>query len=148
MWAGRPAEALSEFYSSIFAQILQASQSASKDKFEHAVECVRNVRDAWRQVAIDPEVNPAPPQLADFSSSRNPAEFENSDYGADSAVVPGGMRKSREQGTETGAASRQAYPCDPAFARQMTLQDLEAAKLASSRTCPAELVCYSLISDL
>jgi flagellar protein FliS len=83
---GRPAEALSEFYSSIFAQILQASQSASKDKFEHAVECVRNVRDAWRQVAIDPEVNPAPPQLADFSSSRNPAEFENSDYGADSAV--------------------------------------------------------------
>ena len=51
---GRPAQALSEFYSSIFAQILQASQSASKEKFEHAVECVRNVRDAWRQVALDP----------------------------------------------------------------------------------------------
>ena len=57
---GRPAQALSEFYSSIFAQILQASQSASKEKFEHAIECVRNVRDAWRQVATDPEVNPAP----------------------------------------------------------------------------------------
>lgn len=28
---GRPAEALSEFYSSIFAQVLQASQSASKE---------------------------------------------------------------------------------------------------------------------
>ncbi len=83
---GRPAQALSEFYSSIFAQILQASQAASKEKFEHAIECVRTVRDAWRQVAVDPEVNPAPLQIADFASGRNPVEFENSDYGADSAV--------------------------------------------------------------
>ncbi len=83
---GRPAQALSEFYSTIFAQVLQASQSASKAKFEHAVECVRNVRDAWRQVAIDPEVNPAPLQVADFSSVRNPAEFENSDYDRISSV--------------------------------------------------------------
>jgi len=58
---GAPAQALSEFYASIFAQILQASKSASRQKFEHAIECVRNVRDAWRQVARDPEVNPAPP---------------------------------------------------------------------------------------
>ena len=50
---GRPAEALGEFYVSIFAQILQASQSASKPKFEHAIACVRNVRDAWREVAKD-----------------------------------------------------------------------------------------------
>jgi flagellar secretion chaperone FliS len=55
---GRPAQALSEFYVSIFAQILQASQGASKAKFEHAIECVRTVRDAWREVARDPEVNP------------------------------------------------------------------------------------------
>jgi flagellar protein FliS len=48
---GSPAQALSEFYASIFAQILQASQSASREKFEHVIECVRNVRDAWRQVA-------------------------------------------------------------------------------------------------
>jgi flagellar secretion chaperone FliS len=33
---GRPAVALSEFYATVFAQILQASQSASKQKFEHA----------------------------------------------------------------------------------------------------------------
>lgn len=59
---GRPAQALSEFYASIFAQILQASQAASRLKFEHAIACVRNVRDAWRQVALDPEVNPAPIQ--------------------------------------------------------------------------------------
>jgi flagellar protein FliS len=50
---GRPAQALSEFYASIFAQILQASQSASRAKFEHAIDCVRDVRDAWRQVARD-----------------------------------------------------------------------------------------------
>jgi flagellar protein FliS len=60
---GRPAQALSEFYASTFAQILQASQSASSQKFEHAIECVRNVRDAWRQVAVDPVVNPAPRQV-------------------------------------------------------------------------------------
>ena len=48
---GRPAQALSEFYASIFAQILQASQAASKAKFSHAIDCVRNVRDAWREVA-------------------------------------------------------------------------------------------------
>lgn len=50
---GQPAVALSEFYASIFAQILQASQAASRPKFEHAIECVREVRDAWRQVARD-----------------------------------------------------------------------------------------------
>ncbi len=48
---GRPAQALSEFYASIFAQILRASQSASVAKFAHAIDCVRNVRDAWRAVA-------------------------------------------------------------------------------------------------
>ncbi len=45
---GSPAQALSEFYAAVFAQILQASQSASLEKFEHAIESVRNVRDAWR----------------------------------------------------------------------------------------------------
>ena len=66
---GRPAEALSEFYASIFAQILQASQAASRAKFEHAIECVRNVRDAWREVAKDPMVNPAPLQVASAHSA-------------------------------------------------------------------------------
>ncbi len=59
---GRPAQVLSEFYASVFAMILQASQSASLAKFEHTIGCVRNVRDAWREVARDPEVNPAPLQ--------------------------------------------------------------------------------------
>jgi flagellar secretion chaperone FliS len=54
---GRPAQALGEFYAAIFAQILQASQSVSTPKFRHAIDCVRNVRDAWREVARDPNAN-------------------------------------------------------------------------------------------
>lgn len=50
---GKPAQVLSEFYAAIFAQILQASQSASRPKFEHAIGCVRGVRDAWKQSAVD-----------------------------------------------------------------------------------------------
>ena len=83
---GRPAEALSEFYASVFAQILQASQSASRPKFEHAIECVRNVREAWRQVARDPEVNPAPIQVAGRSTGRARSASEHDDYGMDGAA--------------------------------------------------------------
>lgn len=66
---GAPAQALSEFYAATFAQIVQASQSASVEKFRHAIGCVRNVRDAWRQVAVDPAVNPplAPQAIPDGS---------------------------------------------------------------------------------
>ena len=52
-----PAQALSEFYASVFAQILQASRFASRQRFERAIECVRNVREAWKQIGqegIDP----------------------------------------------------------------------------------------------
>jgi len=59
---GTPANTLSEFYAATFAQILQGSQSASRTKLEHAIACVRNVREAWRQVAQDPAVKPIPPQ--------------------------------------------------------------------------------------
>lgn len=60
---GRPAQVLSEFYASVFAQILQASQSASRQKFEHAIECVKNVRGAWREVAKDPDANAGLPRI-------------------------------------------------------------------------------------
>ena len=50
---GSPAQSLSEFYAAIFAEILMASQSGSKAKFEKTIDCVRNVRDAWREVARD-----------------------------------------------------------------------------------------------
>jgi flagellar protein FliS len=56
---GRPAQVLSEFYASMFAIILQASLAASPERFEEVIGCVRNVRDAWRQVAADPTISPA-----------------------------------------------------------------------------------------
>jgi flagellar secretion chaperone FliS len=70
---GRPAQALSEFYAAIFAQILQASQAASKAKFEHAIACVRNVREAWRQVARNPEANLEMAKAAVMPSGLAPA---------------------------------------------------------------------------
>jgi flagellar protein FliS len=82
---GRPAQVLSEFYASVFAQILQASQSASRQKFEHAIDCVRNVRDAWRQVAKDPTVNPAPLQVADFLSGNRQGGQNSAEYGEDAS---------------------------------------------------------------
>ncbi|MGA2568954.1 MAG: flagellar export chaperone FliS [Terracidiphilus sp.] len=63
---GRPAQSLSEFYAAIFALILQASQSASRAKFEHAIDCVRNVRDAWREVAKSPTVNSSSQSAVDL----------------------------------------------------------------------------------
>jgi flagellar protein FliS len=54
---GRPAQVLSEFYASIFAQILQASRLESRQKLEHAIECVKNVRDAWSQRTAEGMVN-------------------------------------------------------------------------------------------
>jgi flagellar protein FliS len=82
---GRPAQALSEFYASVFAQILQASQSASLQKFEHAIDCVRNVRDAWREVARDSSVNPAPIQVSG-PPRRSDSGFDGDQYGADVSV--------------------------------------------------------------
>jgi flagellar protein FliS len=83
---GKPAEALSEFYASIFAQTLEASQSASKDKFEHAIECVRNVREAWREVAKDPDVNPAPLQVGNTPPFRALRGFDSDEYGMETTV--------------------------------------------------------------
>lgn len=53
---GRPAEVLAEFYASIFSTILRASMAAAPEEFHHAIRCVRTVRDAWQQVAVDPAV--------------------------------------------------------------------------------------------
>ncbi|MFP5208845.1 MAG: flagellar export chaperone FliS [Acidobacteriota bacterium] len=81
---GQPAQVLSEFYAATFAQILQASQAASRQKFEHAIACVRNVRDAWRQVAQDPAANPAPP--GDRAPRMAPAAFTTGDFGMEPAA--------------------------------------------------------------
>jgi flagellar protein FliS len=76
---GRPAQVLSEFYASIFAQILQASQLASRQKFEHTIECVKNVRDAWREAARDPEANAAAPRMDAVAHLRRQSGMERTD---------------------------------------------------------------------
>ena len=73
---GQPAQALSEFYAAIVAEILQASQAASREKYLHAIDCVRNVREAWRQVAEDPAVNAKSSTTPSVSSGR-PDGFES-----------------------------------------------------------------------
>src|SRR5579863_3230435 len=73
---GAPAKSLSEFYAAIFAQILQASQSASNARFSHAIDCVKNVREAWRQVALEPGANTGAMRLVE-RESRRPFEDDN-----------------------------------------------------------------------
>jgi flagellar protein FliS len=51
---GSPARALSDFYTAMFALALQGSQQKSAAKLLEAIGCIRNVREAWRQVALDP----------------------------------------------------------------------------------------------
>ncbi len=57
----RPAEALSEFYASVFAQILEASHFSSRRRFERAIDCVRNVREAWKRIALEGRERGTPP---------------------------------------------------------------------------------------
>lgn len=61
---GRPAQVLSEFYASMFALILQASLGASAQRFEEVIVCVRNVRDAWKQVATETSQQASSPSSA------------------------------------------------------------------------------------
>jgi len=77
---GRPAQVLSEFYATIFSEILQASQAASVPKFEHTIDCVRNVRDAWRQVALDSTVNPSPIQV---HAAQHSSSFDGEEYASE-----------------------------------------------------------------
>jgi len=51
---GSPAKALSDFYTAMFALALQGSQEQSKEKLLQAIADIRNVREAWQQVALDP----------------------------------------------------------------------------------------------
>ncbi len=80
---GRPAQVLSEFYAATFALILQASQSASTTKFQRAIDCVRNVRDAWREVARDPNSNSAASPV--FMAPPRPAASESADVATGSS---------------------------------------------------------------
>lgn len=55
---GKPAATLSEFYTAMFALMLQGSQANSKERFLQVIANVRNVRGAWKQVAKGQNENP------------------------------------------------------------------------------------------
>jgi len=65
---GKPAEALTEFYTAMFALMLQGSQANSRQKFEQVISNVRNVREAWKQALIETafhKTNETGPAFAD-----------------------------------------------------------------------------------
>lgn len=56
MDVGGPAKTLSEFYAAIFALCLEGSRLSSSERFRKAIDSILPVREAWQQVARDPEV--------------------------------------------------------------------------------------------
>lgn len=52
---GKPAESLSDFYAATLALVLQGSVEPSAKKFDQAISNIWTVREAWRQIASDPE---------------------------------------------------------------------------------------------
>jgi flagellar protein FliS len=71
---GKPAKALGEFYTAIFALMLQGSQANSREKFEHVIACVKSVREAWVQATRNPEATQALPQ------EHSPATLQHAGY--------------------------------------------------------------------
>lgn len=65
---GKPAEALTEFYTAMFALMLQGSQANSRQKFEQVIADVRNVREAWKQ-ALSETTSASAGQSAPSSSN-------------------------------------------------------------------------------
>lgn len=59
---GNVSASLSDFYAVMFNMTLEASHSASKEKFDEVIACVRNVREAWVIVARDPEAGKVLPR--------------------------------------------------------------------------------------
>jgi flagellar protein FliS len=61
---GASAERLSDFYTAVFADVLRASASASRQLFLDTAREVRNVREAWKIAAQDPTaLSMIPPDL-------------------------------------------------------------------------------------
>ncbi len=59
---GSAALALSDFYAAMFTMALEASHLASVEGFDEVIRCVRNVREAWAIVALDPEAGKVLPR--------------------------------------------------------------------------------------
>jgi flagellar secretion chaperone FliS len=74
---GKPAEALAEFYAAMFSLMLQGSQSNSREKFERVIACVRNVRNAWRQVANAPNADPDSQRITSSVNRQNQLDAQH-----------------------------------------------------------------------
>src|ERR1700733_10077021 len=80
MDVGGPAKSLSEFYAAVFALCIEGSRLSSADRFREAIQCVLNVREAWQQVAQDPEVRKqfaAPSKMQPIASGQNSQMQQN-----------------------------------------------------------------------
>ncbi len=80
---GKPAETFADFYTAMFALMLQGSQANSREKFEHVIACVRNVREAWMQAARNPEIGGA----VSAAGAQGRVEFANGPYAAETATA-------------------------------------------------------------
>jgi flagellar secretion chaperone FliS len=61
---GAPAQRLSDFYTAVFADVLRASATVSRELFLDTAREVRNVREAWKIAAQDPAaLSMIPPDL-------------------------------------------------------------------------------------
>ena len=67
---GKPAAALSDFYTAMFTMTLEASHVASSRQFNEVIACLRNVREAWLVVARDPEAQKLLPRDLRSQSER------------------------------------------------------------------------------
>jgi flagellar secretion chaperone FliS len=83
---GSPAGALADFYTAMFALMLQGSQANSREKFEHVIACVRNVRDAWMQALRSREAVSALPQEPLAPGTQHIGDVKGGAYSAESAV--------------------------------------------------------------
>jgi flagellar protein FliS len=85
---GEPAKALEEFYVAMFALMLQGSQANSMKKLERVIANVRNVRDAWKQVGADPNLNrPAFNRQADTDQNNLSQNPETSSFAESHAAA-------------------------------------------------------------
>ncbi len=83
---GKPAEALAEFYTAMFALMLQGSQANSGEKFEHVIACVKNVRDAWVQSVRGSEGNLALQVEQSTAGLQGSSDFGGAAYAAESSA--------------------------------------------------------------
>ena len=115
---GKPAEALSDFYVAMFALMLQGSQANSRKKFEQVIANVRNVREAWKQIAAGGESNQSTP---DQQRAWNPLKRQKQ-------MLCGCLTPKRAQ----PAAGQRRSTCDREFFFQLLLL-VEAGVVAVQR---------------